>query len=333
MDFFNNINKNILHTSLLIIIILLLITLIGILIYKTKRPIDKYTHTSWNTRDWIWLIIFMIYAQLFFFVKYSQFMTLISYVSTFVSTALAGVAIYISVREATKADKVKEEIYVLLGELKEKVGQVDTKLNNFDPHIYNNQKDTAIETSLNNLKNEILQALSDNVFEVAIKDEKTQSDGDKHHQTEVVQDSSTSNNQEVENELKFNYWKSILENKFEKVSDDLKSQLTVRNINTNINEVLKELDNHLSDTVGKQIRIALRKEDIGILEEKFKLIEYQINYNSRELLLVLEKDGNIYYKEFSPINDVKYSELSNGELKVWIYMDNFINWRFYLLKK
>ncbi len=42
------------------------------------------------------------------------------------------VAIYISVREATKADNLKDDLSMILGELKEKVGQVDNKLSLID---------------------------------------------------------------------------------------------------------------------------------------------------------------------------------------------------------
>jgi voltage-gated potassium channel Kch len=87
---------------------------------------------NWGNRDWIWLFITALSLSLSFYIKNPGINQILSFISSVVSISLAAVAIYISVREATKTDSMKSEIHSLLGELKEKVGQIDTKLNNID---------------------------------------------------------------------------------------------------------------------------------------------------------------------------------------------------------
>ncbi|SDO16042.1 hypothetical protein SAMN04487897_10951 [Paenibacillus sp. yr247] len=52
---------------------------------------------KWNNKDWFWLTAGIIYACGIAFIWKEQLMTAISYVSTFVSIVLAGVAMYFSV--------------------------------------------------------------------------------------------------------------------------------------------------------------------------------------------------------------------------------------------
>ncbi|MFD7521428.1 hypothetical protein [Paenibacillus chitinolyticus] len=99
----------------------------------------------WRTQDWFWCMAFLVYALGFGVVYKEMFMDFISYVSTFVSFALGAVAIFISVREATKTDAVKDEINAALGELRERTSQMDTKLSRFDPEKFNQEKDLKIE--------------------------------------------------------------------------------------------------------------------------------------------------------------------------------------------
>ena len=87
---------------------------------------------KWENRDWFWLLGLMVFVLGTSFMYKSQFMNLISYASTFVSIALAFIAIYISVREATKTDKIKDETLVSLVELKERIGQIDNKVSSID---------------------------------------------------------------------------------------------------------------------------------------------------------------------------------------------------------
>lgn len=87
---------------------------------------------KWEHKDWIWLLIVIFCLSTAFFIQKPNLNTILSYISSFVSVALAGVAIYISIREVTKADSVKEDIHKLIGELNEKVGQIDHKLNKID---------------------------------------------------------------------------------------------------------------------------------------------------------------------------------------------------------
>lgn len=105
---------------------------------------------GWRHRDWLWLLACIIYASGFSFVNNSNVVDYISYVSTGASIALAGVAIYISVREATKSDRVKDDINLILGELKEKIGQVDNKVSGLDVNLIsdtiNHQFKDLVET-------------------------------------------------------------------------------------------------------------------------------------------------------------------------------------------
>ncbi|WP_426447593.1 hypothetical protein ACP26L_25670 [Paenibacillus sp. S-38] len=131
---------------------------------KKSQEIEKIIITSekrWRTQDWVWLVCFLLYAQIFTVFYKEMVMTVVSFVSTFVSTALGAVAIYISVREATKGDEVKDQINLILGELREKVNQMDTKLNNFDPREFNKEKDLKIDEIKNNIKSELEKGLSE----------------------------------------------------------------------------------------------------------------------------------------------------------------------------
>jgi hypothetical protein len=87
---------------------------------------------EWRHRDWLWFTAGIVYACGFAYIWKSEVMSAISYVSTFISIALACVAIYISIREATKADNLKKDLNTILGEFKEKLGQVDTKISSLD---------------------------------------------------------------------------------------------------------------------------------------------------------------------------------------------------------
>lgn len=151
----------------------------------------------WRTQDWIWLLGYLVYAQGLIVLKEEMVMTVLSYVSTFVSISLAGVAIYISVREVTKGDKVKDQINVMLGELREKLSQMDTKLNNFDPQKFNQDKDHKIDAVIEKInadiegklasvetisKDDIMKMVSQQVHEAS----------DELKSTLTIKDSSTS---------------------------------------------------------------------------------------------------------------------------------------------
>ncbi|WP_068775760.1 hypothetical protein [Paenibacillus sp. FJAT-26967] len=114
----------------------------------------------WRTQDWFWSMAFLVYALGFGFAYREMFMDFISYVSTFVSFALGAVAIFISVREATKTDAVKDEIYAALGELRERTSQMDNKLSKFDPTVFNEKKDLEIDKITSQVKQEITESLS-----------------------------------------------------------------------------------------------------------------------------------------------------------------------------
>lgn len=122
---------------------------------EDNKKLKQKDSIKWRTIDWIWVIIFLIYAQVYTVLYKEMVMSVISYVSTFVSITLAAVAIYISVREATKGDQVKDQINIMLGELREKINQMDTKLNNFDPKEFNKEKDFKIDEISEKIKNEL----------------------------------------------------------------------------------------------------------------------------------------------------------------------------------
>ncbi|WP_438351562.1 hypothetical protein ACP8HI_13520 [Paenibacillus sp. FA6] len=87
---------------------------------------------KWENKDWFWLLSIMAFVMGTSYMYKNEFMNLISYASTFLSISLAFIAIYISVREVTKADKIKDETLVTLIELKERISQLDTKVSSID---------------------------------------------------------------------------------------------------------------------------------------------------------------------------------------------------------
>lgn len=127
---------------------------------------------NWRTQDWFWLIAFLVYAQGFTVLYRDMVMVVFSYVSTFTGIALAGVAIYISIREATKGDIVKDQINTVLGTMHEKLAQMDTKLNRLDPKLIE-EIDESSEKTTEDIVNKIQQKedpTSDEIIEI-IKDE------------------------------------------------------------------------------------------------------------------------------------------------------------------
>lgn len=128
--------------SMLFVIFIIVVALIGVGLFIKQKPANE-RQLGWGTQDWLWLIAFVLYAQIFTVLYKEMVMDVVSYVSTFVSTALGAVAIYISVREATKVDKTKEYMNVILGELREKLSQMDNKMDKLDPRIVSHLDETA----------------------------------------------------------------------------------------------------------------------------------------------------------------------------------------------
>lgn len=110
---------------------------------------------KWENRDWIWLLVLMIFIMGASHMYKGQFLNLVSYASTFVSIALAFIAIYISVREATKADKIKDETFKALIEIRERIGQLDNKVSNIDIVKINQNIKEGIDEVVSNLKGEL----------------------------------------------------------------------------------------------------------------------------------------------------------------------------------
>jgi len=115
---------------------------------------------KWRTADWIWLTIVLLFAHGFLWLN-NELMQVISYVSTFVSIALAGVAIYISIREATNGDKVKNEINLALGEMRSKLNTLDSKFDKFDPNTFNQYKDNTINDKLDTFLGDVKAILTE----------------------------------------------------------------------------------------------------------------------------------------------------------------------------
>lgn len=160
-----------------------------------KKEVKK--RLQWRTQDWIWLLVFLLYAQVFSFIYKDLIMSVVSYVSTFVSIALAAVAIYISVREATKGDHVKDEINLILGEMREKLNQMDTKFDKFDLKDLNSEREIKIDQISEEITDKIKKEIEQNIS----------------HTTEVI------NKSEVI---------GIVTEQVEKATKDLKSSLTIR---------------------------------------------------------------------------------------------------------
>lgn len=111
---------------------------------------------SWRTQDWFWLLAFWIYATAFSFIYNDLIMTVISYVSTFVSISLAGVAMFISLKQINQNDSLVGEMHRTLGSMNERLNQVDTKVSNFDPSVIKRD----IEIDVNKIKEELIQEIS-----------------------------------------------------------------------------------------------------------------------------------------------------------------------------
>ncbi|NOU95608.1 hypothetical protein GC093_20585 [Paenibacillus sp. LMG 31456] len=181
---------------------------------------------KWRTIDWFWLLTFTLFAQGMAFVYKDWLMQIVSYGSTFVSLALGAVAIYISVREATKGDNVKDQINVMLAEVREKVSQMDTKLNNFDPREFNKEKDIKIDEISENIKNEL--------------------------QDKLLQQNSLSQEEII----------AIVNEKVELASEHLKSSLTISNREISDQNISVNVQKKGTKLLGEEIFYQIVKEKI-----------------------------------------------------------------------
>ncbi|WP_289142475.1 hypothetical protein [uncultured Brevibacillus sp.] len=121
---------------------------------------------EWRKQDWIWLLVFLVYAQAFMYIYQELIMTVISYVSTFVSISLAGVAMFISLKQINQNDSLVGEMHRTLGSMNERLNQVDTKVSNFDPSVI--KKD--IELDANKIKEELIHELKNSFDETSTTD-------------------------------------------------------------------------------------------------------------------------------------------------------------------
>lgn len=116
---------------------------------------------EWRHRDWLWVLAFLLFIIGSLYADHSDVMNLISYGSTFVSIALAFVAIHISVREATKSEDTNRDMNIILGELKEKLGQVDNKMNHIDIVSINSKISEGIDTKFLEFSSNFLNKIQD----------------------------------------------------------------------------------------------------------------------------------------------------------------------------
>lgn len=116
---------------------------------------------QWRTQDWCWLLAFWIYATVFSFIYKDLIMTVISYVSTFVSIALAGVAMFISLKQISQNDNLVGEMHRTLGSMNEKLSQVDTKISKIDAQGINRDIENDMSKIKEELRNEILKSIED----------------------------------------------------------------------------------------------------------------------------------------------------------------------------
>lgn len=121
---------------------------------------------EWRKQDWVWLLVFLVYAQAFMYIYQELIMTVISYVSTFVSISLAGVAMFISLKQINQNDSLVGEMHRTLGSMNERLNQVDTKVSNFDPSVI--KKD--IELDANKIKQELIHELKNSFDETSTND-------------------------------------------------------------------------------------------------------------------------------------------------------------------
>jgi len=256
---------------------------------------------KWTHKDWIWLFIFIIFISIYNEIKSVELIEVISYISTFVSIALASVAIYISVREATKVDTIKNEMNIILGEMKEKLGQVDTKINDLNP--------STIKSNIEKFKEEVQEIGKDYIDLITVELQKNDGENQKKSSIDNLKDAFEDN---IDKAGKY-FKNSLMDN--------------VDNHDSFQIQVWHELEGFLGGT--EEIELGITEDDIAINEKAFKLKKYIVNYRKRSITLILDNNNETITKDFKGIIEIRYSILTDKKIKVWIYMES-ITWRFYL---
>ncbi|WP_445478001.1 hypothetical protein ACULLL_16705 [Lysinibacillus irui] len=258
---------------------------------------------KWTHKDWFWLFIFIIFIAIYNENKSIELMEVISYISTFISIALASVAIYISVREATKADTMKNDMNMILGEMKEKLGQVDTKINNLNPD--------TVKINIEKFKEEVQEIGKEYIDLITVELQKN--------------DGKIKNNSSIDIEN----WKDSFENKIDLAGNNFKKTILDNNENKSLFQmrVWQELENYLGKT--EEIVLGITLDDVGINEQAFKITKFDINYKAKSIKLSLKNEKGLITKNFDDIKEIRYSILTDEKIKVWIYMSSS-TWRFYL---
>ncbi|MFC4305699.1 hypothetical protein [Cohnella boryungensis] len=130
--------------------------------------INGESSKTWRSQDWIWAFTFLIYAQVFTVLYQDMVMVVVSFVSTFVSITLGAVAIYISLKQATSGDQLKDKINETLTAMSSKLNQMDNKFDTFNPNFYNKQ---AVEEQVNQAKEQVFSKVEGNDQETFSKDD------------------------------------------------------------------------------------------------------------------------------------------------------------------
>jgi uncharacterized membrane protein len=235
-----------------------------------KAEQKEQKELKWRTQDWIWLLAVIIYAQGLVFLHNELLMQAISYVSTFVSIALAGIAIYISIKEATNNDDVKTEIYIALNEMRSKIGDINTKIDSFNPSEF--QQITIREVTEKN------EQLSNDVKEV-LRQALEQNEGTEVDFEQIINDKIESNTRNLIASL--NYVQE------EYINDNLSSSVEVRNPFYDVIQTYEIGEEFTIDGFHRRMR------NIGTLYSKDYIRQRLANFRNEGYL---EKKQNIFIR-------------------------------------
>ncbi|MFB4326022.1 hypothetical protein RB298_27230 [Priestia sp. BR_2] len=240
---------------------------------------------KWENRDWFWLLGLTIFVSGTSYMYKNEVMSLISYTSTFVSIALAFIAIYISVREATKTDRIKDETLSTLVEIRERISQVDSKVSSID------------FTSINQINERV-----DQVFSKLTEKVQEYKENEEH--------ADTPEGQLINEKVKLT-WEVLSE----ELKEELKEELTqiiaidIQTINKDDNwELLNNILTKVYENLSKESKdgkfsflmiyqqFALHfKGNFSFKNKLAKLINDAVDYHVRMKILSVDSDGRYTY--------------------------------------
>lgn len=243
---------------------------------------------EWRTQDWLWLLSLVVFVSIAINTNNKEIMNLISYTSTFVSIALAFIAIYISVREATKTDKIKDETLSTLVEIRERISQVDTKVSSFDIASITKSINDGIDRVFNNLTE---KAPEEN------KVEEESGSPDDEIINEKVKDKLMELSEELKEELKSSI---IVENSNDypfSVSQRVQRKLledTLINVYRSLNK--KSENGKFSFLmINQEMLSSLNADKFGGQRKLNRMIEDKINEHILRNILSVDSSGKLEY--------------------------------------